>query len=145
MAMKNKEKYDLSKLKTDSASCGGKIKRIMVYEETSSGIKNLFEKQYTPPVYPYELLLDFANWLEQEYKPQILDDEKEYLSAVIKPFRKDVKYIEKSYFLSDLGHREYIRIYLQNYEILSLPSFEATTMYKSIELNKHYTLEELGL
>ena len=144
--MKNKEKYDLNTLKTDSASCNGKIKRMMVYEETSSGTKKLFEKQYTPLVYPYELLIDFANWLEQEYDPKILDEkENEYLSAVIKPFRKDVKYIEKSYFLSDLGHREYIRIYLQNYEILSLPSFEATTMYKSIELNKHYTLEELGL
>ena len=83
-------------------------------------------------------------WLEQEYDPKLLD-EKEYLSAVIKPFRKDVECIEKSYFLSDLGHREYIRIYLQNYEILSLPSFEATTMYKSIELNKRYTLEELGI
>ena len=37
--MKNKEKYDLSKLKMDSASCGGKIKRMMVYEKTSSGTK----------------------------------------------------------------------------------------------------------
>ena len=35
-------------------------------------------------------------WLEQEYDPKILDDvEKAYLSAVIKPFRKDVKSITK--------------------------------------------------
>ena len=142
--MKNKEKYDLSKLELDSLTCDGEIKYMVVYEP--SGTKELFEKQYTKHVYPYELLVDFANWLEQEYDPKLLDEkEKEYLSAVIKPFRKDVECIEKSYFLSDLGHREYIRIYLQNYEILSLPSFEATTMYKGIELNKHYTLEELGI
>ena len=36
------------------------------------------------------------NWLCSEYKEPILDDEeKEYLSAVIKPFRKDVEYIVK--------------------------------------------------
>lgn len=87
--MKNKEKYDLNTLKTDSASCGGKIKRMIVYEEISSGTRELFKKQYTPLVYPYELLIDFANWLEEEYDPKILDEkEKEYLSAVIKPFRK---------------------------------------------------------
>ena len=41
-------------------------------------------------------LADFFNWLEQEYKPPILDDvEKAYLSAVIKPFRKDIECIEK--------------------------------------------------
>ena len=36
-------------------------------------------------------------WLNQEYKESILDDvEKEYLSAVIKPFRKKISCIRKS-------------------------------------------------
>ena len=141
--MKNKEKYDLDTLKTDSASRGGRIKRMMVYEETSSGIKNLFEKQYTPPVYPYELLVDFANWLEQEYVPKILDEkEKAYLSAVIKPFRNDVEYIEKRIFSTGA---EYIRICLTEDETVNFPNFKRGTMYKGMETSKIYTLEELGL
>lgn len=141
--MKNKEKYNLDTLKTDSASCGGRIKRMMVYEETSSGIKNLFKKQYTPPVYPYELLVDFANWLEEEYVPKILDEkEKEYLSAVIKPFRKKVKYIEKRFWTLNL---EYLSIRLKNNEFFAFPNFKKGKMYKGMEHDKCYTLEELGL
>ena len=139
--MKNKEKYNLDTLKTDSLSCGGKIKRMMVYEETSSGIKNLFEKQYTPPVYPYELLVDFANWLETEYKPQILNDvEKAYLSAVIKPFREEVETIEKASFEED----EQLQI-SDGDTVMAFPCFEKGTMYKGMEAYKEYTLEELGL
>ena len=141
MEIKNKEKYDLSKLKTDSASRDGKIKRMMVYEKTSSGIKNLFEKQYTPPVYPYELLVDFANWLEQEYKPPILDDvEKAYLSAVIKPFREEVETIEKASFEED----EQLQI-SDGDTVMAFPCFEKGTMYKGMEAYKAYTLEDLGL
>lgn len=141
--MKNKEKYNLDTLKTDSLSCGGKIKRMMVYEETSSGIKNLFEKQYTPPVYPYELLVDFANWLETEYKPQILNDvEKAYLSAVIKPFRDRVISIEKRLFS---GEREYLSFRMHDWETIALPFFTKGTMYRGMEVYRKYTLEELGL
>lgn len=141
--MKNKEKYDLSKLKTDSASCGGKIKRMMVYEKTSSGTKELFKKQYRPLVYPYELLIDFANWLEQEYAPKILDDvEKAYLSAVIKPFRDRVISIEKRLFS---GEREYLSFRMHDWETIALPFFTKGTMYRGMEVYRKYTLEELGL
>lgn len=139
--MKNKEKYDLSKLKTDSASRGGKIKRMMVYEKTSSGTKELFEKQYTPLVYPYELLIDFANWLEQEYEPTILTEkEKAYLSTVIKPFREEVETIEKASFEED----EQLQI-SDGDTVMAFPCFEKGTMYKGMEAYKAYTLEELGL
>ncbi len=142
--MKNKEKYNLNTLKTDSASCDGKIKCMMVYEETSSGIKNLFEKQYTPPVYPYELLVDFANWLEQEYKPPILDDvEKAYLSAVIKPFRERIKYIRKINH-SSVNNDQFLCIVLVN-DRCGLPNFKKGTMYKGMEEDRDYTLKELGL
>lgn len=139
--MKNKEKYDLSKLKTDSASRGGKIKRMMVYEKTSSCTKELFEKQYTPLVYPYELLIDFANWLEQEYEPTILTEkEKAYLSTVIKPFREEVETIEKASFEED----EQLQI-SDGDTVMAFPCFEKGTMYKGMEAYKAYTLEELGL
>lgn len=141
--MKNKEKYDLSKLKLDSLTCDGDIKYMVVYEETSSGIKRLFEKQYTKHVYPYQLLVDFANWLEEEYKPPILDDvEKAYLSAVIKPFRDKVRFIMKYTFSEK---KEFLTIDIYHDTDIVLPNFIKETMYKGMVRGKEYTLEELGL
>jgi hypothetical protein len=74
-------------------------------------------------------------------KPQILDEEeKRYLEGVIRPFRDKAKYIEK------IGNslEEYIWIEIKGDDI-KLPFFKANTMYKSMELEKRYTLEELGL
>ena len=76
--------------------------------------------------------------------PDILDDvEKRYLSAVIRPFRKRVDYIMK---ISDpLGYeKEYIFIKLDE-DSFSLPYFTAGTMYQGMDLERAYTLEELGL
>ena len=70
------------------------------------------------------------------------DKEKEYLSAVIKPFRDKVKYIKK---YADESDYEYIVIAFVNYERLMFPSFKKRTMYVGMEKNKKYTLEELGL
>lgn len=74
-------------------------------------------------------------------KPEILDEEeKRYLEGVIRPFRDKVKYIEK------IGNslEEYIWIEIKGDDI-KLPFFKANTMYKSMELEKRYTLKELGL
>ena len=73
---------------------------------------------------------------------EILDEEeKEYLSNVIKPFRDKVEYIIKF----DLLPEEYISICLQEHETTDLPCFKRGTMYKGMEIEKEYTLEELGL
>ena len=70
----------------------------------------------------------------------ILDDkEKEYLSNVIKPFRDRVSSISKD------GPLEYITISLDGDDFAILPNFEKGTMYKGMETNRRYTLEELGL
>lgn len=51
----------------------------------------------------------FFKWLLEEYKGHILNDtEREYLAAVIKPFRSRVKYIVKTYGVSEA--RQFIRI-----------------------------------
>ena len=72
---------------------------------------------------------------------EILDEEeKEYLSNVIKPFRDKVEYIVKKYCLG----KEYISIFLIE-ENISLPYFKRGTMYKEMKIEKKYTLEELGL
>lgn len=83
-------------------------------------------------------------WLEQEYKPLILDDvENAYLSAVIKPFRKRIKYIEKIDH-SNVKNDQYLCIALANDRCV-LPNFKKGTMYKGMEEGREYTLEELGL
>lgn len=86
-------------------------------------------------------------FLDQEIDiatPEILDDvEKRYLSAVIRPFRKRVDSVMK---ISDpLSYdKEYIFIKLDE-DSFSLPYFKIGTMYQGMELEKVYTLEELGL
>lgn len=77
----------------------------------------------------------------QVFKEEILDEqEKEYLNAVIKPFRKRVKYVEKKVFRD----QEYIMIELDD-ECFGFPYFERGSMYKGMEVDKEYSLEELGL
>jgi len=80
-----------------------------------------------------------------ERKEDILDaKEKEYLSNVIRPFRNRVKYIKKCNLTS-----EYISIWYEDIingsDNFSLPYFKKGTMYKNMELNEAYSLEELGL
>lgn len=135
--MKNKEKYNLNKLeiKLIDTFSGYKIK--VFYKD-----KIIYERTYLADN-DNRKLTDFFNWLEQEYKPPILDDvEKAYLSAVIKPFRNDVEYIEKRIFSTGA---EYIRICLTEDETVNFPNFKRGTMYKGMEVDKVYTLEELGL
>ena len=79
---------------------------------------------------------------------QIIDEkEKEYLSNVIKPFRNRIIWIGKAVYIPG----EYIEIYLRHYDdgcssySIILPYFKKGTMYKGMELDKEYTLEELGL
>ena len=80
-------------------------------------------------------------------KPVLNDDEKEYLGNVIKPFRNRVIYIIKDE--CTLG--EYLEICLRHYDdgcssySIILPYFKKGTMYKGMELDKEYTLYELGL
>lgn len=86
-------------------------------------------------------------FLDQEIDievPDILDDaEKEYLSAVIRPFRNRADYIIK--ISGPLGSaKEYIFIRLDG-DSVSLPYFKIGTMYQGMELERAYTLEELGL
>lgn len=84
-----------------------------------------------------------VKWLLEEYSEPILDDvEKEYLSAVIKPFRKKVMDVVKIQYS---GGRQSIRIRVSYGDCAELPFFKNNTMYKGMEAGKYYTPEELGL
>ena len=83
-------------------------------------------------------------WLLEEAKEPVLDDvEKEYLSAVIKPFRKMIAYIVKAQDFDD--GKQCIRIILQNGDGMHFPYLDDDEMYKGMEVNKEYSLKELGL
>ena len=93
----------------------------------------------------------FNDLLKGDAKISILTEkEKEYLSAVIKPFR-DRRVVIKKYEYPQNEHKnECIQISVEFYdktggETVSLPIFKKGTMYKGLESNKCYTLEDLGL
>lgn len=81
-----------------------------------------------------------------EHKEEILDEaEKRYLRGVIRPFRDKVEYICK-YHHTSVTNEEFICIcFLNSNGLMLLPYFKEHSMYKGMELDKNYTLEELGL
>ena len=144
--MKNKDKYSLNKLKISTTHTITGISDIKIYH----GIKCVYYRSYIVEEFALRWITDFMKWLEKddekECKPIILtDNEKAYLSAVIKPFRKDVEWIERmdNSFVNGNQH-QFLCISLTN-DYCCLPLFKKDTMYKGMEVNKRYTLEELGL
>lgn len=90
-------------------------------------------------------------FLDQEIEidiPDILDEmEKEYLSAVIRPFKNRVIFIKKVEVISNtyfINIRISSKLSLFGKEIVCLPLFQ-NEMYKGMETNKEYKLEDLGL
>lgn len=79
-----------------------------------------------------------------ESKVEILDEtEKRYLRGVITPFKDSIETIRRLY--SPTKEKDYIQIRYKDDRPTNFPYFESNTMYKCMELNKNYTLEELGL
>ena len=81
-----------------------------------------------------------------ESKPEILDEvEKRYLRGVIRPFKENVRFITKRRYWIDSTEYNDISICIRNNSNIILPKFKANKMYKGMEMEKTYTLEELGL
>ena len=137
--MKNKEKYNLAHLHIIDHAGSTRLDSDINYVEIEYNGRLVKEYAYTNEAG----IKKFLEWLEEEYKPPILDDvEKAYLSAFIKPFRKDVECIVKYMFSEE---KEFLTICLHNDEEITLPNFIRRTMYKGMKLRKAYTLKELGL
>lgn len=74
--------------------------------------------------------------------------EREYLSSVIKPFRYEVVSIKKvadnpcNYYR--IAIKKVSKAYLGD-ETIYLPYFKGGTRYNGLEIDKEYTLKELGL
>ena len=139
--MLNKEKYNLRQIDISTKTKDGKI---LFYELKIRG-KTIHQQIYPCGVFACDAMEGMIGWLEEEYVPDILTDkEKAYLSAVIKPFRKDVESVKKleNYYTA----QGYIRIAMKKgTDYCSLPWFCKGTMYKGMEAYREYTLEELGL
>lgn len=141
--MKNKDKYNLSHLHIVERAETNILGINMAYVEIEYNGKIVKEYACTNEAG----IKKFLEWLEEddgkECKPTILTDkEKAYLSAVIKPFRKDVAYIEKCIFSMDTY---YVQISTKTNEDINLPNFRIKSMYTGMKENRRYTLEELGL
>ena len=87
-----------------------------------------------------------------EIKESLLDDEeKKYLSAIIRPIKDRVINIEKTkvsrgkkeYCYLSIGVKSIIPKNISEY--ILLPCFKKDTMYKKLEYDTKYTLEDLGL
>lgn len=139
--MKNKEKYDIRYLTFNvSQNQNGTIKSIDIYYD----LKRIEKIKFLNETTATQAMNAIGNWLEEEYVPDILTDkEKAYLSTVIKPFRKRIKYIEEIDH-SNVNNDQYLCIALANDRCV-LPNFKKGTMYKGMRTGKRYTLEELGL
>ena len=137
--MKNKEKYDIRHLTFNVSQYQNRIvKAIDIYHNA----KRIEKIKFLGGTCITQAMNAIGNWLEEEYKPQILDDvEKAYLSAVIKPFRNEVECIVKHMASTK---KEFLIIGLYNDADIMLPSIKET-MYKGMKCGKEYTLEELGL
>ena len=86
--------------------------------------------------------------IEVEVPDILTKEEKEYLSAVIKPFRNKVKNIIK--FSCAMNSHSYIEIVYDDDTwgkdmAIVMPPFKKDTMYKNMKLGEKYTLKELGL
>ncbi len=79
--------------------------------------------------------------LESE-DPILTAEEKRYLNNVISPFRNRIDSITKN---TNVMSREFISIEMDGGDTATLPYFKENTMYKNMEPNKEYSLEELGL
>lgn len=90
----------------------------------------------------------FLNQTIEVEGPDILDEkEKEYLRAVIKPFKDKVVDIVKVKATESL---EIVRITVESIvptyrERITLPQFKLNSMYKGMKIDEAYTIEDLGL
>lgn len=78
-----------------------------------------------------------------ERKEILNDSEKEYLSNLIKPFRDSVTMIKKLF--SPTACKYYIQIRYIDDTPTNFPYFTNKDMYKNMEVDRAYTLEELRL
>ena len=117
------------------------------YKITKDGMFYWSEEQYRWQSIDSWLTEILSGKIKIIKKPILDDDEREYLSNVIKPFRDKVTGIIKWGKEIGKGLEYIVVIYTDDCKErgMGFPCFKEGTMYKGMEPNKEYTLEELGL
>ena len=82
--------------------------------------------------------------LIEEAQELLTEEEKEYLSNVIKPFRKEISYINKVSHM-ETKPLQYIMIWFKNNDTMCFPDLNEGKHYKNMGLDIKYTLEELRI
>ncbi len=75
-------------------------------------------------------------------KSILTEKEKRYLERVLRPFKDKVRYISKE---SVTTETHFIKVNIPNDSDMPFPNFEKGAMYKGMEIDRKYALEELGL
>jgi len=77
------------------------------------------------------------------FRAEVLDEvEKAYLKAALRPFKKRIAYVSKH---NEQKGTQFILAVLENNDRIVFPSFKADTMYKGMEVDETYSLEDLGI
>lgn len=131
--MKNKDKYDLRDISYAIELNDGGYEFVVYYTTYIEIHREIF--------HGFISIHDtFTKWLEEESPSILTDEEKAYLSAVIKPFREEVETIEKASFAG------YEQLQISDGDTITVfPCFEKGTMYRGMEKDRDYTIKELGL
>lgn len=109
------------------------------YKITKDGLMFLWAGVWTKSIMGFNFLFD------HEIKKPILNrQEKQYLENVLRPF-KDRTIIIKKIVAGCRDEKEFICINITNGAVICFPYFEKGKMYKGMQAEKPYTLEELEL
>ena len=126
--------------------CGGPT-CVGLYEESIGYYDGVvFHQLYHGPHLGEDTAESVLVWLDLEHREEVLNStEKQYLAAIIKPFRHKVQFIKKT---NDGFGRRYCGIVIKftdPTDDIYLPRFRADSMYKGMKMYRNYRLEELGL
>ena len=117
------------------------------YKFTKRGLRKRYitEEEWGCSTMLDDLLLGRVE-IVKTVKPILDNIEKQYLSAVIKPFKKQVISISKR----SINYGEFINIMIDEGEFINprnicLPYFIPGKMYSGMKVNREYTLKQLGL
>ena len=117
------------------------------YRFTEKGLMR-YHKIYEE--WEYAIYDTFLHLLDGKYevvklpKSILTEQERHYLSSVVKPFREKILHISK--LSSKNGESICIDIrYDWEEDSILLPKFAAGTLYKGMEIGKEYSVKDLGL
>ena len=115
-------------------------------------IINMFEKDpLCQELYLFKNMFKGVTWENSPiwFRPPILDKaERRYLKTVFRPFYKKIISVYKDVSRSEKSECLFAKVKPLNAAVedcMAFPEFENGTMYKGMEPNHMYTLEELGI